>query len=58
MGISSKMENSALQDVFILSPMSGLYGPRYLCPNEFEDLKNKILHFNFTKNKQKAPQSN
>ncbi|KAM6056873.1 connector enhancer of kinase suppressor of ras 2-like isoform 3-T3 [Theristicus caerulescens] len=28
MGISSKMENSALQDVFILSPMSGLYGPR------------------------------
>ncbi|XP_009324930.1 PREDICTED: connector enhancer of kinase suppressor of ras 2-like [Pygoscelis adeliae] len=28
MGISAKMENSALQDVFILSPMSGLYGPR------------------------------
>ncbi|NWX22227.1 CNKR2 kinase, partial [Aegotheles bennettii] len=28
MGISSKMDNSALQDVFILSPMSGLYGPR------------------------------
>ncbi|KFP31579.1 Connector enhancer of kinase suppressor of ras 2, partial [Colius striatus] len=28
MGISSKIENSALQDVFILSPMSGLYGPR------------------------------
>ncbi|NWX81513.1 CNKR2 kinase, partial [Nothoprocta pentlandii] len=28
MGLSSKMENSALQDVFILSPMSGLYGPR------------------------------
>ncbi|KFV78792.1 Connector enhancer of kinase suppressor of ras 2, partial [Struthio camelus australis] len=28
MGMSSKMENSALQDVFILSPMSGLYGPR------------------------------
>ncbi|XP_064318932.1 connector enhancer of kinase suppressor of ras 2 isoform X4 [Phalacrocorax carbo] len=28
MGISSKMENSVLQDVFILSPMSGLYGPR------------------------------
>uniref|UniRef100_A0A8B9USN7 Connector enhancer of kinase suppressor of ras 2 n=1 Tax=Anas zonorhyncha TaxID=75864 RepID=A0A8B9USN7_9AVES len=28
MGMSSKMENSALQDVYILSPMSGLYGPR------------------------------
>ncbi|XP_058670046.1 connector enhancer of kinase suppressor of ras 2-like [Ammospiza nelsoni] len=28
MGMSSKMDNSALQDVFILSPMSGLYGPR------------------------------
>ncbi|NWS56425.1 CNKR2 kinase, partial [Chunga burmeisteri] len=28
MGMSSKMENSQLQDVFILSPMSGLYGPR------------------------------
>ncbi|NWI13485.1 CNKR2 kinase, partial [Crypturellus soui] len=28
MGLSSKMENSTLQDVFILSPMSGLYGPR------------------------------
>ncbi|KFQ29641.1 Connector enhancer of kinase suppressor of ras 2, partial [Mesitornis unicolor] len=28
MGLSSKVENSALQDVFILSPMSGLYGPR------------------------------
>ncbi|NXO00115.1 CNKR2 kinase, partial [Rhinopomastus cyanomelas] len=28
MGISSKMDNPALQDVFILSPMSGLYGPR------------------------------
>ncbi|TRZ06220.1 hypothetical protein HGM15179_020887, partial [Zosterops borbonicus] len=28
MGMSSKMDNSALQDVFILSSMSGLYGPR------------------------------
>ncbi|RMC21128.1 hypothetical protein DUI87_01986 [Hirundo rustica rustica] len=28
MGMSSEMDNSALQDVFILSPMSGLYGPR------------------------------
>ncbi|NXE23064.1 CNKR2 kinase, partial [Ardeotis kori] len=28
MGISSKMDNSTLQDIFILSPMSGLYGPR------------------------------
>ncbi|XP_008112848.1 connector enhancer of kinase suppressor of ras 2 isoform X1 [Anolis carolinensis] len=28
MGLSSKMDNSTLQDVFILSPMSGLYGPR------------------------------
>ncbi|XP_071425555.1 connector enhancer of kinase suppressor of ras 2-like [Pithys albifrons albifrons] len=28
MGMSSKVDNSALQDVFILSPMSGLYGPR------------------------------
>ncbi|KAJ7310293.1 hypothetical protein JRQ81_007196, partial [Phrynocephalus forsythii] len=28
MGLSSKVDNSALQDVFILSPMSGLYGPR------------------------------
>ncbi|KAF7244922.1 Connector enhancer of kinase suppressor of ras 2 [Varanus komodoensis] len=28
MGMSSKMDNSTLQDVFILSPMSGLYGPR------------------------------
>ncbi|XP_062998127.1 connector enhancer of kinase suppressor of ras 2-like [Elgaria multicarinata webbii] len=27
-GMSSKMDNSTLQDVFILSPMSGLYGPR------------------------------
>lgn len=47
MGMSSKMDNSALQDVFILSPMSGLYGPRYLCPKELEVLKNKILHFDF-----------
>ncbi|XP_078236886.1 connector enhancer of kinase suppressor of ras 2 isoform X4 [Pogona vitticeps] len=28
MGLGSKVDNSALQDVFILSPMSGLYGPR------------------------------
>ncbi|XP_025020547.1 connector enhancer of kinase suppressor of ras 2-like, partial [Python bivittatus] len=28
MGMNSKMDNSTLQDVFILSPMSGLYGPR------------------------------
>ncbi|XP_053130132.1 connector enhancer of kinase suppressor of ras 2-like isoform X10 [Hemicordylus capensis] len=28
MGLSSKMDSSTLQDVFILSPMSGLYGPR------------------------------
>lgn len=48
MGLSSKMDNSALQDVFILSPMSGLYGPRYLRYNEFEILKNKILQHNFT----------
>lgn len=49
MGLSSKMDNSALQDVFILSPMSGLYGPRYLRYNDFEILKNKILHRNFTR---------
>lgn len=49
MGMSSKMENSALQDVYILSPMSGLYGPRYLTPNESEVLKNKVLDFNFTR---------
>lgn len=47
MGMSSKMDNSALQDVFILSPMTGLYGPRYLCPKGFEVLENKILHFYF-----------
>uniref|UniRef100_A0ABM5EWR1 Connector enhancer of kinase suppressor of ras 2-like isoform X3 n=1 Tax=Pogona vitticeps TaxID=103695 RepID=A0ABM5EWR1_9SAUR len=28
MGLGSKVDNSALQDIFILSPMSGLYGPR------------------------------
>ncbi|XP_060105917.1 connector enhancer of kinase suppressor of ras 2-like [Heteronotia binoei] len=28
MGMSSKIDSSTLQDVFILSPMSGLYGPR------------------------------
>uniref|UniRef100_A0A8C4YEZ6 Connector enhancer of kinase suppressor of ras 2 n=1 Tax=Gopherus evgoodei TaxID=1825980 RepID=A0A8C4YEZ6_9SAUR len=28
MGMSSKIDSSALQDIFILSPMSGLYGPR------------------------------
>nr|XP_028571314.1 connector enhancer of kinase suppressor of ras 2-like isoform X2 [Podarcis muralis] len=28
MGMGSKMDSSTLQDVFILSPMSGLYGPR------------------------------
>lgn len=49
MGLSSKMDNSALQDVFILSPMSGLYGPRYLRHNDFKILKNKILHHNFTR---------
>uniref|UniRef100_K7F5V7 Connector enhancer of kinase suppressor of Ras 2 n=1 Tax=Pelodiscus sinensis TaxID=13735 RepID=K7F5V7_PELSI len=28
MGMSSKIDSSALQDIFILSPMSGLYSPR------------------------------
>ncbi|XP_060548076.1 connector enhancer of kinase suppressor of ras 2-like isoform X3 [Pantherophis guttatus] len=28
MGMNSKMDNSTLQDVFIFSPVSGLYGPR------------------------------
>ncbi|XP_071979382.1 connector enhancer of kinase suppressor of ras 2-like isoform X2 [Engystomops pustulosus] len=28
MGMSSKLDGSALHDVFILSPVSGLYGPR------------------------------
>ncbi|CAM5165862.1 unnamed protein product [Natator depressus] len=28
MGMSSKIDSSAFQDIFILSPMSGLYGPR------------------------------
>ncbi|XP_065266816.1 connector enhancer of kinase suppressor of ras 2-like isoform X4 [Emys orbicularis] len=28
MGMSTKIDSSALQDIFILSPMSGLYGPR------------------------------
>uniref|UniRef100_A0A8C0GCE8 Connector enhancer of kinase suppressor of ras 2 n=1 Tax=Chelonoidis abingdonii TaxID=106734 RepID=A0A8C0GCE8_CHEAB len=28
MGMSSKIDSSALQDIFIFSPMSGLYGPR------------------------------
>ncbi|XP_014346754.2 connector enhancer of kinase suppressor of ras 2 [Latimeria chalumnae] len=28
MGMSSKMDSSTLHDVFILSPVSGLYGPR------------------------------
>lgn len=32
MGMGSKMDSSTLQDVFILSPMSGLYGPRYPLP--------------------------
>ncbi|XP_026508779.1 connector enhancer of kinase suppressor of ras 2-like isoform X3 [Terrapene carolina triunguis] len=28
MGMSTKIDSSALQDIFILSPMAGLYGPR------------------------------
>lgn len=30
MPLSSKLDSSTLQDVFILSPMSGLYSPRYI----------------------------